>query len=92
MITRVTASVPPLGDAHLEIHQLHVVDRRLIGAKILGQRFGQRIDRAAVMPFGIHGFQTQRASSHPPILTTTTASDSEIIWLYLFLRRSTVTR
>jgi hypothetical protein len=80
-----------IGDADLEIDQLHVVDAGLIGAKILGQRLGQRVDRAAVLAVSSMLSLTD-IILRSPILTTTTASDRLIIRSYLFLRRSTVTR
>ncbi len=45
-----------LGDAHLEVDQLHVVDTGLVRAKILTQRLGERVDRAAVRAMGIEAF------------------------------------
>ena len=91
--TRVTASVPPRGDPHPEVDQLHVGDIGLVRPEVLGQRAGERVDRPLV---GVGDRVVALADAHHPLgaearhhhrLATPSPSRPSP-----FIRRSTVTR
>jgi hypothetical protein len=92
MSTRVTASVPPWVMRTLKSTSRMSSMIALVGAEVLGQRLGQRVDRAAVLPCPRPSIprptaSSRRRSSPPPPPRTGVTIRS-----YLFLRRSTVTR